>query len=392
MKNLSNDTNWTTLESMLHQEQYLRQGGTSQITVDLIDETTPSKTPEQKLKEALTEAVKNYSSFITTITAKNKQWGTTDTYSIDLYMNWLNTRQLDRIFDPDNDSYTFCDFVNILVKTIKQNPSLSNKSVFVKSKLVYKPINIKDYITTTLKLDKNNEIHKLFIDLVTKFVTYYNNQEQSSKQLTPEDRAKQIHSLFNEAELYLKQELLEENPAITKLNFTENSIDNLIKWHIYHTDNVEHPKQLLALVKLVIDNNDTLQDIPDLTADSNWHKIICDWYDIATEEEPVTEEQFNDLDENELPTFSYDIFDYERNAEEYRLDAIRRERIAGSSKGGSASKSNHVAPITIINIHTQERHTFDTSDACAKFLNISKRSMVMFKQGTTKLNKIWQVV
>ena len=59
---------------------------------------------------------------------------------------------------------------------------------------------------------------------------------------------------------------------------------------------------------------------------------------------------------------------------------------------GSTSKQNHKVAITIKNTQTNETKTFDSSDECAKFLNISKRTMVNFKQGTTKLNKIWQVV
>lgn len=391
MNNLTQDPNWNTLQSMLHQEQSLRTNH-NDFNLEPSEEYTTRKTPEQKLKDSLTEAIKNYSVFISSINTKNKDWGTSDIYSADLYLNWLNNKQLDRIFDPDNDSYTFCDFVNILVKSIKNNQRLSTKSMFVNSKLVYKPINIKEYISDKLTLDKDNEIHKLFLELVTKFITYYNNQTQQDRQQYLENKARQIHSLFTEAELYLKQELLDEDSTITKNNFTDNTIEELINCRAYHTDNVDNKHELLELVKLVIDNGDSLQEIPDLTPEANWYKIIYNWYDIATEQEQSEEEFFNDLDDTELPTFAIDLFDFEKNAEQYKQDAIRREKLVGASKAGKVSKTNHKCSITIKNIDTQEKHTFETSDDCAKFLNISKRSMVSFKQGNTKLNKIWQII
>jgi len=403
MNNLTQDPNWNTLQSMLHQEQSLRTNpnnfnlgspleGGSPTSLEPSEEYTTRKTPEQKLKDSLTEAIKNYSVFISSINTKNKDWGTSDIYSADLYLNWLNNKQLDRILDPDNDSYTFCDFVNILVKSIKSNQRLANKSVFVKSKLTYKPINIKEYISDKLALDKDNEIHKLFLDLVTKFVTYYNNQEAEQRQQYLDNRSKQIHTLFSEAELYLKQELLDEDPTITKINFTDNTIDELIDCRAYHTDNVDNKYDILKFVQLVIYNGDTLQNIPGLTADSDWYHIIYNWYDLDTIDEPSEEEQFNDLDENELPTFDTDLFDYEKNAEEYRQDAIRREKLAGATKAGKLFKQNHKVEITIRNIETNETHTFESSDDCAKFLGISKRTMVNFKQGNTKLNKIYQII
>lgn len=391
MNNLTQDPNWNTLQSMLHQEQSLRTNP-NDLNLEPSEEYTTRKTPEQKLKDSLTEAIKNYSVFISSINTKNKDWGTSDIYSADLYLNWLNNKQLDRILDPDNDSYTFCDFVNILVKSIKSNQRLANKSVFVKSKLTYKPVNIKEYISDKLALDKDNEIHKLFLELVTKFVTYYNNQEAEQRQQYLDNKAKQIHTLFSEAELYLKQELLDEDPTITKINFTDNTIDELIDCRAYHTDNVDNKYDILKFVQLVIYNGDTLQDIPGLTADSDWHHIIYNWYDLDTIDEPSDEEQFNDLDESELPTFDTDLFDYEKNAEEYRQDAIRREKLAGAIKAGKLSKQNHKVSITITNIETNETHTFESSDDCAKFLGISKRTMVKFKQGNTKLNKIYQII
>ena len=83
-----------------------------------------------------------------------------------------------------------------------------------------------------------------------------------------------------------------------------------------------------------------------------------------------------------------DLFDLVKLKRECLDDFLERNR----KMAGSVSKQNHKVAITIKNIETNEIKTFDSSDECGKFFNISKRTMVKFKQGTTKLNKRWQIV
>lgn len=175
----------------------------------------------------------------------------------------------------------------------------------------------------------------------------------------------------------------------------------------------DEDKQIIALMQMVVNQGDeTLSGFEDLTVDANWKHIILSHYNFEaieypsfTEAYPETEKEkdnsiiknlnslskdtvFQKLDKNELPSMEVDLFDPIKLKRECLDDFLERSR----KLAGSVSKQNHKVAITIKNIETNEIKTFDSSDECAKFLNISKHTMVKFKQGTTKLNKIWQVV
>ena len=97
---------------------------------------------------------------------------------------------------------------------------------------------------------------------------------------------------------------------------------------------------------------------------------------------------FNELEPEDLPTMEVDLFDIEQLTKECKDDFLERNR----KMAGSTYKQNHKVAITIKNIKTNKTKTFDSSDECAKYLNLSKSTMIRFKKGTTKLNKIWQIV
>ena len=175
----------------------------------------------------------------------------------------------------------------------------------------------------------------------------------------------------------------------------------------------DEDKQIIALMQVVVNQGDeTLSAFKDLTVDANWKHIILSHYNFEaieypsfTEAYPETEKEkdnpsindlkslskdsvFQKLDESELPTMDIDLFDTIKLKRECLDDFFERNR----KMAGYTSKQNHKVAITIKNIETNETKTFNSSDECAKFLNLSKRNMIRFKKGTTKLNKIWQVV
>lgn len=275
-----------------------------------------------------------------------------------------------------NDAFWIADFLKSTYNTVNEylKEYAPHKYVDGKATTTYKATKayIVNGIVEVLRLNKENEVHSNLIKVIEKVYDYYKSLKINEDTIASK-------------ETYLKQELLEEDPQTTKENI-EFGIDNLIEYGIYHYDNANTAKEVLELVAMVVENGDTLQSIEGLTAEADWSTIIPAYYGIETE--ISDEDMFNELDESELPTMDIDLFDTKQIAQECKDDFVDRNR----KSAGSASKQNHKVEITIKNTQTNEIKTFDSSDECAKYLDINKRQMVRFKQGTTKLNKIWQIV
>ena len=275
-----------------------------------------------------------------------------------------------------NDAFWIVDFFKSTYNTINEHLKeyAPHRYVNFKSVSTYKDTKayIVNNIVEVLRLNKENKVHSNLIKVIEKVYDYYKSLKVNEDTIASK-------------ETYLKQELLEEDPQTTKENI-EFGIDNLIEYGIYHYDNANTAKEVLELVAMVVENGDTLQSIEGLTAEADWSTIIPTYYGI--ENTTSDEDMFNELEPEDLPTMEVDLFDLEQLTKECKADFLERNR----KMAGSTSKQNHKVAITIKNIETNETKTFDSSDECAKFLNISKRTMVNFKQGTTKLNKIWQIV
>lgn len=271
-----------------------------------------------------------------------------------------------------NDAFWIADFFKSTYNTVNQylKQYAPHKFVDFKSVSTYKDTKayIVNNIVEVLRLNKENQIHRNLIKVIEKVYDYYKSLK------TTEDT-------IASKETYLKQELLEEDPQTTKENI-EFGIDDLIEYGIYHYDNANTAKQILELVAIVIEHQDTLQSIETLTAEADWSTIIPAYYGIETS--TSDEDMFNELDPEDLPTMEVDLFNPEQVTKECKDDFIKRQR--------KTSKQNHKVAITIKNIKTKQTKTFDSSEQCAKFLNLSKSTMIRFKKGTTKLNKIWQIV
>lgn len=275
-----------------------------------------------------------------------------------------------------NDKYWIVDFLKSTYNTVNEylKEYAPHRYVDGKATTTYKDTKayIVNGIVEVLRLNKENEVHNNLIKVIEKVYDYYKSLKVNEDTIASK-------------ETYLKQELLEEDPQTTKENI-EFGIDNLIEYGIYHYDNANTAKEVLELVAMVVENGDTLQSIEGLTAEADWSTIIPAYYGIETE--TSDEDMFNELEPEDLPTMEVDLFDPEQVTKECKDDFVNRKR----KEAGSATKQNHKVAITIKNIETNETKTFYSSDECGKFLNISKRTMVNFKQGTTKLNKIWQIV
>lgn len=275
-----------------------------------------------------------------------------------------------------NDAFWIADFFKSTYNTVNEylKEYAPHKYVNFKSVSTYKDTKayIVNNIVEVLRLNKENEVHRNLIKVIEKVYDYYKSLKVNEDTIASK-------------ETYLKQELLEEDPQITKENI-EFGIDDLIEYGIYHYDNANTAKEVLELVAMVVENGDTLQSIEGLTAEADWSTIIPAYYGI--ENTTSDEDMFNELDPEDLPTMEVDLFDIEQLTKECKDDFVDRKR----KEAGSASKQNHKVAITIKNIETNETKTFDSSSECAKFLNLSKITMIRFKKGTTKLNKIWQIV
>ena len=147
----------------------------------------------------------------------------------------------------------------------------------------------------------------------------------------------------------------------------------------------EQAREILTSVCDLLEEGYTLQDIRGLTPDSDWVEIIDE---ILCE--GVGFNCFND-EEKSIDGF-IDIFDMEYITNECKKEIVSEDRKNSGSKGGKKSKTNHSKAITIKNKITGKEICFNSAEECAKYLNVSKRGMVNFKQGTTKLNRTWEVI
>ena len=281
-----------------------------------------------------------------------------------------------------NDAFWIADFLKSAYNTVNEHLKEYAPYKYVNFKRVSTYKDTKSYIVNSivevLRLNKENEVHRNLIKVIKKVYDYY-------KSLKTTEYTEDTEDTIASKETYLKQELLEEDPQTTKENI-EFGIDDLIEYGIYHYNNANTAKEVLELVAMVVENGDTLQSIEGLTAEADWSTIIPAYYGIETT--TSDEDMFNELDPEDLPSMEVDLFDLEQLTKECKDDFLKRNR----KLAGSTSKQNHKVAITIKNIETNETKTFDSSNECAKFLNLSKITMIRFKQGTTKLNKIWQIV
>jgi hypothetical protein len=184
-----------------------------------------------------------------------------------------------------------------------------------------------------------------------------------------------------------KKELLEEDIEVLKSNLgveddlCYEAIDDLLEYHIYHYSDFEQAREILTSVCDLLSYGYSLQEVTELTPDSDWVSIIDDFLcgegicpDIKSIEGFV------------------DIFDMEYITNECKKEIVIEDRKNSGSKGGKKSKTNHSKAITIKNKITGKEICFNSAEECAKYLNVSKNTMIRFKQGDTKLNRTWEII
>ena len=71
----------------------------------------------------------------------------------------------------------------------------------------------------------------------------------------------------------------------------------------------------------------------------------------------------------------------------------RQRMLDWCSRGGKASKRNHITPIYILNVKTQEVKKFDSRVKCKEFLKISDNTMKKFVRGErTRISNQWNII
>lgn len=340
------------------------------------DYSTPTaKSSEDKLLNTLTAAVKRKRPVADCLDYLYKQltdMGAKPGESRQHSFNMLVNKDLQTIFNPENDENWFNCFINDITLELLANPSvLVYKSKYIDGINKDTSYSIPQYVAKQLDLDEENKIHKLFLTLVTKFDNYYKNNPQQEISETPAEQ-------LSEAEMYLKQELLDEPVEALKESF-EVSVEDLIEYSIYHTHGVENAAQILEAVKMVVDNGETLSELG-LTPTNNWIKIIYTKYGIEyVDNEP---DIINPVDEEDFPVWEnqVDVFDTKTIAQE------RLEEVSGNQRKDAAKKA-----VTLINKLSGETHEFDSCNAAMEFLNVPKRTFERLKKGETKLAKQWTI-
>lgn len=283
-----------------------------------------------------------------------------------------------------HDTYWVIDFLKSTYNTIVDDLKKNCGYRFVNNKLVQEFNNKKSYIvkeiSNVLNLNVENEVHQNLIKVLERIYDHLKEYNTIDKQ----------HEVLN-TERDLKKELLEEDIEVLKSNLGVDdglcyeAIDDLLEYHIYHYSDFEQAKEILTSVCDLLEEGYTLQDISGLTPDSDWVEIIDE---ILCEE--VGCNCFND-EEMSIDGF-IDIFDMEYITNECKKEIVSEDRKSSGSKGGKKSKTNHSKAITIKNKITGKEICFNSAEECAKYLKVSKRGMVNFKQGTTKLNRTWEIL
>lgn len=279
-----------------------------------------------------------------------------------------------------HDTYWVIDFLKSTYNTIVDDLKKNCGYRYADNKLVQEFNNKKSYIvkeiSNVLNLNVENEIHQNLIKVLERIYDHLKEYNTIDEQ----------HEVLN-TERDLKKELLEEDIEVLKSNLGVDddlcyeAIDDLLEYHIYHYSDFEQAREILTSVCDLLSYGYSLQEVTELTPDSDWVSIIDDF--LCGEG--------NCPDIKSIEGF-VDIFDMEYITNECKKEIVSEDRKNSGSKGGKKSKTNHSKAITIKNKITGKEICFNSAEECAKYLNVSKRGMVRFKQGDTKLNRTWEII
>lgn len=275
-----------------------------------------------------------------------------------------------------HDTYWVIDFLKSTYNTVVEYLKSNCGYRYVDNKLVQVFNNKKSYIikqiADVLNLDFENEIHQNLIKVL----------ERIHEHIEEYKTIETVDEISN-SERALKKELMGEDIALLRENL--ENIPDLLDYHIYHFTDRTEAEKIFNSVSDLLSYGYSLQEVTALTPDNDWVSVIDDF--LCGEG--------NCPDIKSIEGF-VDIFDMEYIINECKNDAVQEDRKKsggiGGSIGGKQSKKNHSEYILIKNKNTGKEYYFETSEECAKYLKISKRSMVNFKKGNTKLNKIWEII
>lgn len=233
--------------------------------------------------------------------------------------------------------------------------------------------------------------------------------KEPEKTKNPEETRKNeqemLKKVFEEKEIRLKKEILDEisfwhRSNFLKWDFTEHSVDFIIeKIHFQQSYGLPSAKRILTLVKEIYSHDEKIEDL-NLTPEDNWEEIICTRYGIDPDTLPEVcdilehddeEYGFNDDDDMDLPwKDGIDLFDVDKLADERNKEIIAEERKKAREK--SDSTKNACKKIYLYSKSMKDIFEFDSVKDAEAYLNIGHTSFSRLQQGQTKLAKEWQVV
>ena len=102
----------------------------------------------------------------------------------DIYWKWMENKEYDRIFDPQNDSNWYVMYAMKLIAVLQQDSDELDKSHarYVNGKQVFTPPTIKERLLELFdSLDDNNPKYKKFKTILSKVATYFDKLREEDK-------------------------------------------------------------------------------------------------------------------------------------------------------------------------------------------------------------------
>lgn len=283
----------------------------------------------------------------------------------------VDTRQL--LLDHVEDTLWVLDFMKCAVRTIvkdmEENTSFRfQNSHLVPQKSVTNPKNIKLQVIKTLHLDLNDEIDQNLTRLIDKINIFNQKKEE-------------VHTIIEEERF--KSKILSIEDDELEIMFREVD-DHCILEYILQHDNRKKAEEILDLVRKVFETKGYSPKDLELTVEDDWIAKLSDELGINKEDEE--EDIFCDEDDPEL----IEMFD-KQIQDDIALFALQTKKERDAKKVESMAKAR-LRPISIKNKETGEVHSFESNQECMEFLGLPKPTYIRFKKGTTKTNKIWEIV
>lgn len=285
----------------------------------------------------------------------------------------VNTRQL--LLDHVEDTLWVLDFMKCAIRTIvkdmEENASYRFQGAhLVPQKNTTNPKNIKSQVIKTLHLDLNDEIDQNLTRLIDK-INIFNQKKEEVSTIIEEER--------------FKSKILSLEDYELEIMFREVDDDCILNYLIKY-DNRKKAEEILDLVRKVFETKGYTPKNLKLTIEDDWITKLSDELGINKDEEYEEDDIFCDETDPEL----IEMFD-KQIQDDIAFFALESKKERDAKKVVNATKAS-CRPISIKHKETGEVHSFESNKECMEFLNLPQNTYLRFKKGTTKTNKIWEIV